>query len=63
MIGGVAPVGHAGAPRTFVERSLSPYGELWAAAGHPHTVFLLTYPELLRITQAEVVDLTVNAPL
>ncbi|HZP91357.1 MAG TPA: YbaK/EbsC family protein [Burkholderiales bacterium] len=61
-IGGVAPVGHAGTVRKFVERSLSCYGELWAAAGHPHTVFRLTYPELLRITQAEAVELAVNVP-
>ena len=63
VIGGVAPVGHSDTARKFVERSLSGYGELWAAAGHPHTVFRLTYPDLLRITQAEVVDLAVNAPL
>jgi prolyl-tRNA editing enzyme YbaK/EbsC (Cys-tRNA(Pro) deacylase) len=49
-IGGVAPVGHAGNPKKFVEEALSGYGEIWAAAGHPHTVFRLTYPELLRIT-------------
>jgi prolyl-tRNA editing enzyme YbaK/EbsC (Cys-tRNA(Pro) deacylase) len=48
-IGGVAPVGH-GVTRTFVEKSLAAYRELWAAAGHPHTVFRLTYEELVRIT-------------
>jgi prolyl-tRNA editing enzyme YbaK/EbsC (Cys-tRNA(Pro) deacylase) len=55
-IGGVAPVGHP-LSRVFVERKLSDYVELWAAAGHPHTVFRLTYPELVRITggaQAEL---------
>ncbi len=49
-IGGVAPVGHAGALRTFVERSLAAHAAIWAAAGHPHTVFRLTYGELVRIT-------------
>ncbi|MGQ0652186.1 MAG: YbaK/EbsC family protein [Betaproteobacteria bacterium] len=49
-IGGVAPVGHTGRLRTFVEESLAAYAEIWAAAGHPHTVFRLTYAELLRIT-------------
>jgi hypothetical protein len=24
--------------------------DIWAAAGHPHTVFRLTYEELVRIT-------------
>ena len=36
-IGGVAPAGH-GLARVFVEKSLSAFDELWAAAGHPHTV-------------------------
>ena len=49
-IGGVAPVGHAAPLRTFVDASLAAYGELWAAAGHPHTVFRLSYKELVRIT-------------
>ncbi len=49
-IGGVAPVGHAGTLRKYVERSLAEHADIWAAAGHPHTVFRLTYAELVRIT-------------
>ena len=49
VIGGVAPVGH-NLKRAYVEKSLAAHRELWAAAGHPHTVFRLTYPELVRIT-------------
>ncbi len=49
-IGGVPPVGHVAPLRTFIEASLAAQDELWAAAGHPHTVFRLTYAELLRIT-------------
>jgi len=48
-IGGVPPVGHG--LRTFVEKSLAAYRELWAAAGHPHTVFRLSYDELVRVTR------------
>ena len=55
-IGGVAPAGH-GLSRVFVERSLSAFGALWAAAGHPHTVFRLTYEELLRLTNGVPADL------
>jgi hypothetical protein len=29
---------------------LDGYGEVWAAGGHPHTVFPTSYEELLRIT-------------
>jgi prolyl-tRNA editing enzyme YbaK/EbsC (Cys-tRNA(Pro) deacylase) len=55
-IGGVPPVGH-GLTHTFVERSLAGYPELWAAAGHPHTVFRLTYDELVRLTGGTESDL------
>ena len=49
-IGGVPPVAHSDVARIFIEKSLAAHAELWAAAGHPHTVFRLTYDELLRIT-------------
>ena len=49
-IGGVPPVGHTDVKTILVEKSLAAHRELWAAAGHPHTVFRLTYAELLRIT-------------
>ena len=56
-IGGVAPVGHTGVIRTFVERSLGAHPVVWAAAGHPNTVFPLTYAELVRITAGQEADL------
>jgi prolyl-tRNA editing enzyme YbaK/EbsC (Cys-tRNA(Pro) deacylase) len=49
-IGGVAPVGHLDVKTILIEKSLAAHGELWAAGGHPHTVFRLTYDELVRIT-------------
>jgi prolyl-tRNA editing enzyme YbaK/EbsC (Cys-tRNA(Pro) deacylase) len=49
-IGGVAPVGHPHPIRTLVDIDLARYTVVWAAAGHPHTVFPTTYDELLRIT-------------
>ena len=61
-IGGVAPVGHTGALRTFVERSLAAWPEIWAAAGHPNTVFRLTYAELVRITAGEEVSVAESRP-
>jgi len=50
VIGGVAPTGHPAPLRTFVDVALNDYPAVWAAAGHPHTVFPTTYDELLRIT-------------
>lgn len=55
-IGGVAPIGHIGSPRRFVERSLGAFDVVWAAAGHPNTVFRLTYAELVRITGGTEID-------
>jgi prolyl-tRNA editing enzyme YbaK/EbsC (Cys-tRNA(Pro) deacylase) len=49
-IGGVAPVGHPAALRTLVDTALAAYPEVWAAGGHPHTVFNTTYEELVAIT-------------
>ena len=55
-IGGVPPVGHTDVKKIMVEKSLAAHRELWAAAGHPHTVFRLTYDELLRITGGNEVE-------
>ena len=49
-IGGVAPLGHPRPIRTIVDVALARYDVVWAAGGHPHTVFPTTYDELLRIT-------------
>jgi prolyl-tRNA editing enzyme YbaK/EbsC (Cys-tRNA(Pro) deacylase) len=49
-IGGVAPIGHPEPLRTLVDVWLFTFDTVWAAAGHPHTVFPTTYDELLRIT-------------
>ncbi|GAA1773931.1 YbaK/EbsC family protein [Nostocoides vanveenii] len=49
-IGGVAPVGHPTPLRTLVDTDLAAYAEVWAAAGHSHTVFRTTYADLLTMT-------------
>lgn len=55
-IGGVPPIGHATASRTFIDRDLTRYDVVWAAAGHPNAVFPLTPDELARMTSGQVVD-------
>lgn len=60
-IGGVAPVGHATPLTAFVETSLAAHREIWAAAGHPHTVFRLGYEDLLRITGGRPVEVAAEA--
>ena len=53
-IGGVAPTGHPAPIRTIVDEALSAYPEIWAAGGTPHTVFPLTYDQLVRLTGGTV---------
>jgi prolyl-tRNA editing enzyme YbaK/EbsC (Cys-tRNA(Pro) deacylase) len=49
-IGGVAPLGHPQPIGTLVDVELARHTQVWAAAGHPHTVFPTSYDELLRLT-------------
>lgn len=49
-IGGVAPTGHPSPLTTIVDEALAAFPEIWAAGGTPHTVFPLTYDELVRLT-------------
>lgn len=59
-IGGVAPVAHTGPVTTVVDIALADHDEVWAAAGHPHTVFPTTHAELVRLTGGRSV--TVRPP-
>lgn len=46
-VGGVAPIGWLNAPAiTLIDLALDNYSEVWAAAGHPHTVFPTSFSEL-----------------
>jgi prolyl-tRNA editing enzyme YbaK/EbsC (Cys-tRNA(Pro) deacylase) len=55
-IGGVAPVGHPAPIRTLVDTWLGKHEVVWAAAGHPNTVFPTTFEELVRITGGTPAD-------
>jgi prolyl-tRNA editing enzyme YbaK/EbsC (Cys-tRNA(Pro) deacylase) len=50
-IGGVGPIGHPTPIGTLVDVELARHEQVWAAAGHPHTVFPTCYDELLRLTE------------
>lgn len=54
-IGGVAPVGHPTRLRTYIDEDLREHGEIWAAAGHPHTVMPLTFETLQHLTDGDVI--------
>jgi len=55
-IGGVAPVGHPAPIRTLVDKWLARHERVWAAGGHPRTVFPTTFEELVRITGGTPVE-------
>ncbi len=55
-IGGVAPIGHPAPVRTLVDEWLAKHDVVWAAAGHPHTLFPTSYDELVRITGGTPAD-------
>jgi len=55
-IGGVPPVGHTQPLRVFVDRSLSRFETVWAAAGGPSAVFPIPYVRLVEITGGQVAD-------
>lgn len=57
-IGGVAPVGHSTRPVVLIDRELFRFDAIWAAAGHPNGVFLLTPAQLVSLTEAPVEDVT-----
>ena len=61
-IGGVSPVAHLQKPVTVIDASLARFDALWAAAGHPHAVFLLDMVALKQLTGAPVHDV-VQAPV
>ena len=60
-IGGVSPVGHLTAPRTFFDPNLMAFDVVWAAAGTPHHVFAAKPADLAEIIHAEATDFSVQS--
>lgn len=55
-IGGIPPLGHATALEVLIDAHLTTLPELWAAAGHPNSLFRLTPDELSRMTGGRVAE-------
>ncbi len=58
-IGGVSPVAHLHPCVTLLDQDLWRFGEVWAAAGHPHGVFRLQPEDLRHLTGAPQADVVV----
>jgi len=52
-IGGVSPVGWVSPATILIDEALNDYEVVWAAAGHPHSVYPTTYAELIKCTGAK----------
>ena len=61
-IGGVPPIGHRRPLPTWIDGSLARFETVYAAAGHPHAVFPITFETLTRITGGHVADVTETPP-
>ena len=57
-IGGVSPVGHINKIEILIDRSLSRFNDLYAAAGHPNCVFKINFKDLQSITNGSIEDIT-----
>ena len=54
-IGGVSPIAHDNKPKLIlIDKNLSKYEKVFAAAGHPYVVFGVTYLELVKLTNGKV---------
>jgi len=52
-IGGVSPVGWISSATILIDEALNDYEVVWAAAGHPHSVYPTTFAELVEATGAK----------
>jgi prolyl-tRNA editing enzyme YbaK/EbsC (Cys-tRNA(Pro) deacylase) len=57
-IGGIPPLGHASRLRVVLDRNLLAYRTVWAAAGHPHSVFESEPARLFAAIDGTVADVT-----
>ena len=56
-IGGVSPVAHLEKIKILVDLSLSRYENVYAAAGHPNSIFKITYKQLIKLIEGKEEDI------
>ena len=50
-IGGVSPVAHLNKIKILIDTSLSRYENVYAAAGHPNSIFKIRYKQLIKLAE------------
>ena len=56
-IGGVSPVAHLNKIKILIDSSLSRYEHVYAAAGHPNSIFRIMYKQLIKLTEGKEEDI------
>ena len=56
-IGGVSPIAHLNKSKVLIDISLSRYKYIYAAAGHPNTIFKIDYKQLIKLTEGAAEDI------
>ena len=56
-IGGVPPVAHVKSPaQIFIDLNLKRFKKIYAADGHPYVVFGITFEQICKITNGNIID-------
>ena len=56
-IGGVAPIAHLKQLNILIDKSLSRFQNVFAAAGHPNSIFKIEYSQLVQMAKGEVKEI------
>ena len=56
-IGGVAPIAHLKQLNILIDKSLSRFQNVFAAAGHPNSIFKIEYNQLVQMTKGEIKEI------
>ena len=57
-IGGVSPVGHLNLLEILIDKSFDRFVNVFAAAGHPNSIFKISSANLIKITNGKVMDIS-----
>jgi len=57
-IGGVAPIAHLKKLNILIDQSLGRFQSVFAAAGHPNSIFKIGYNQLVQMTKGKVKEIT-----
>ena len=57
-IGGVAPIAHLKKLNILIDKSLGRFQSVFAAAGHPNSIFKIGYNQLVQMTKGKVKEIT-----